>query len=64
MSDDVHNRHQVPSRDNKAAAETKAESKPVKLTAQQRRDAHFYENGVKADGTGGKEPALEGEGDA
>lgn len=50
---DIHERHQAPAKPTKPA-------KPAKdLTpkqAQAIRDAHYYENGVKADGTGGTPP--------
>lgn len=44
------------------AAEAKAKelaTKKANQTAQAVRDAHYYENGVKADGTGGVPPESE-----
>ena len=56
-NNEIHERHPVPS-----ASDTAGEDKPVasnKSTAQETRDAHYFENGVKADGTGGVPPESE-----
>lgn len=71
----VHDRHEVPSADEEFDSsadngQSQEESKPTEKAKfswpgkdakeqQKIRDAHFLENGVKADGTGGKAPEEE-----
>lgn len=60
MSDnpDFHTRHQVPN--NQSDSD---KPKAPRKGSQAERNAHYYEDGVKADGTGGKSPdASDGDG--
>jgi hypothetical protein len=56
MSQDAHGRQ-----DNRPKDDEEFDTKPntKSKTTQKVRDAHFLEDGVKADGTGGKDPAAQ-----
>lgn len=57
--EDFHDSHNVPAKEEQAKPSKPAGSKHTAKEEQAIRDAHFKENGVKADGTGGKVPGSE-----
>jgi len=59
---DIHDRHSVPSAgtsDTTKAQDKVSQGGIYSEVTQERRDAHFHENGVGADGRGGVPPESE-----